>query len=268
MWPFGKKQKPPPETEPASVPMAEPAPDLVADSPDSHKTAADVLLQLESEVRATEAILPDAEPLDPNLGRALLAEGPITREYLDEQLAVSGKGNSYFGTVLAQAHAASEAQLLRLLAASYTIPEVDLKQCRVHVPTARALPREVALKYKIIPIDRIGDIVCAVFAGEPNPKAIEAVRRETGSRVKALRCPSHHLQILLRRLYPAQDTAPAAPAHATPQAATTVAAVAAIPISKQDYDAVAQSPAARAEARWESLYASKGPIPATRFGRR
>lgn len=261
MWPFGRTRKPSPEPEPLAEPVPEPALGPAADAADGDKTAADVLQQLESEVRATEAVMPRLELPDPNTGRCLLAEGPVTREFINQQLTVAGKRDSYLGGVLAQAHAPSEAELLRVLAAGYAIPEIDLKQCRVHVPTARAIPREVALKYNIVPIARVGDIVCAVFAGEPDPEAIDAVRRETGARVKAFRCPPHHFQLLLRRLYPEQAAAAPA-AHATPQA------VAAAHIAKQEYDAVAHSPAAKAEARWESLYASKGPVPAARFGRR
>jgi len=266
MWPFRRKTPPP---EPAPQPAGQPPPQPPAAAPAANggatKTADDVLRQLEAESKAkaqaqAQALAPaaPAAPEDPNLGHCLLAEGPITREFLDQQLALAGKRDSFLGKLLAATQAPAEASLLALLANGYQVPEVDLKQCRVHVPTARSIPRETALKYKTVPIERVGDIVCAVFSGEPNPKAAEAIRRETGARVKMLRCPTHHLQILLRRVY---ATPAAAPAPTQP-------AVAAEPISKQQYDQAAHRPAARAEARWDALYASKGPIRAARFGRR
>jgi len=249
VWPFRRKPKPKPK------PIREPAP--APSRTGSGRTAADVLRQLEGEAPAERPA--PTQPVDPTLGRVLLAEGPVTREFLHRQLRVAGKADSYLGKLLAGAAMPPEAGLFAVLAAGYAIPEVDLKQCRVHVPTARSIPREVALKYKMVPIERMGDLVCVVCSGEPNPKGVETVRRETGARVKMLRCPAHHLQILLRRLYGAGGKGAARRAGEP---------IAALPISREDYDEVAASAAGRAEARWESLYASSGPVRASRLARR
>ncbi|MFW6163429.1 MAG: hypothetical protein ACODAJ_11725, partial [Planctomycetota bacterium] len=206
-----------------------------------------------------EAIAPQTEePPDPLVAQSLLAEGPLTREEIERQVRVAGKADSALGRLLAGVQAPREAELFALLAAGYQVPEVDLKQCKVHVPTARSIPRAVALKYKMVPIERMGDLVCVVFSGEPSPKGIAAIRRETGARVKALRCPAHHLQILLRRLYAERPAAAAAGDKATP----------AVPISKHEHDAAVADAAGKAEARWEGLYATRGPVRASRLGRR
>ena len=262
MWPFRRKPKPEPEPEPE--PAREPAP-APSRPRSSGRTAADVLRQLEAEAPAEPPSRPDpappapTRPVDPTVGRALLAEGPVTREFLHRQLRVAGKADSYLGKLLAGAGAPPEADLFAVLAAGYAMAEVDLKQCRVHVHTARSIPRELALKYKMVPIERIGDLLCVVCSGAPNPKGVEAIRRETGARVKMLRCPAHHLQILLRRLY-------AAGGEGAGRRASE--AIAAVPIAREDYDEVTASAAARTEARWDSLYASSGPVRASRLARR
>jgi len=209
------------------------------------RTAADVLRELEAEARAQAA---RKTPADPNLGRCLLAEGPVTHEFLRQQIAVSGKTDSYIGHLLSGLRAAREAELFEFLAASYQVPHVDLKQCRVPVPVARSIPRETALKYRTVPFARIGDLLCIVFGGEPNAKAIEAVRRSTGLRVKAFRCPPHHIEILLRRLFRRPGTRQV---------------VGAVPISQEEYDEAVGGP----EARWESIHATAGPVRARRLVR-
>lgn len=258
MWPFHRKPKP--EAEPEPGPQEQAATATAPPPAAPARTADDVLRQLEDEAPPqTPAIAaPLGEPPDPVLAQSLLAEGPVTREFIERQLRVAGKSDSPLGRLLAGVQAPPEADLFALLAAGYQAPEVDLKHCKVHVPTARSIPREVALKYRMVPIDRAGDLVCVAFSGEPNPKGIEAIRRETNARVKALRCPAHHLQILLRRLYAARPAAPASGGTAIP----------AVPVSKAEYDAALADPAGQAEARWEALYASKGPIRASRLGRR
>jgi type IV pilus assembly protein PilB len=217
------------------------------------------------------------------LGQFLLAEGPLTRQYIRKQLAVGGKAESYIGQLLAETQAPSESDLFELLAAGYTVPEIDLKKCKVQIPVAHSIPREIAVKYRAIPIDRIGDILCVVFAQQPNPKALEAIRRATGLAIKAFRCPSHHIQILLRRLY-ATEAAAAGPAGremSSPKTAagsvavlgkdnlpTAGAATAAIPISEHEYGQIASGAVSRAAARWDSLHTSRGPLRAVRIARR
>ncbi|HUT33775.1 MAG TPA: hypothetical protein VNE39_09860 [Planctomycetota bacterium] len=266
-WLFARKHKRPsgPEPErtphaaaaaaPASRPEAptplplEPAP--LPPAEDAHSRTADDVLRMLATGDETpppgEAV---EEPVDPNLGRHLLAEGPVTREFLHQQLAVSGKADSYLGHLLATVHAPGEARLVRLLAVDYRVPDVDLKQCKIPIAVARLVPLEILTKYKMIPIDRIGDLLCVAFAGEVNPKATEAVRRATGLRVKALRCPPHHIEILLRRLM-----------HEPAAAKPAVQAVRALPISDAEYEEAARGP----EDRWEAVHASRGPLRAVRI---
>jgi len=247
---FGKRRKkdrtprPRPTQKPTAParPSAEAGP---ADKPRKTRTADDVLRELEAQDRPKRP----SGPVDPTLGRCLLAEGPVTAEFLRQQLALSGQGDTYLGRLLASVAAPSEEELFAVLAAGYQVPVVDLKQCRVPVHIARSIPRETALKYKAVPIARFGDLLCVVFGGQPNPKGVEAIRRLTGLRVKALRCPPHHMAILLRRGFPSSATARALPAE---------------PISERDYDLAIGGP----EARWERIHASPGPVPAVRLADR
>jgi hypothetical protein len=252
MWPFRRKRETPPEPKPAA-----PAPAPPAASRQAARSAEEVLRELDHET-AAEPRIPGAL-----LGQFLLAEGPLTREYVQKQLAVGGKADSYLGQLLENVRAPRESDLFDFLTASYRIPEVDLKQCKVQVAVARSVPRELVLKYRVVPVERIGDLLCVLFADQPNPKALEAIRRATGLAVKAFRCPAHHLQIVLRRLYATE--APAAAARPAPAAA----AASAVPVSEPEYQQVlAGGAAASAEARWESLHASKGPVRALRLARR
>ncbi|MFP4057352.1 MAG: hypothetical protein ACLF0G_10830 [Candidatus Brocadiia bacterium] len=258
MWPFRRKPRPEPEPESQEPeprePEAEPPPPQAPPSPGRGRTAADVLRELEEEAEPEPVEEAADLAVDPNVGRCLLAEGPVTREFLRQQLAVSGKADSYLGQLVGKCRAPREERLFRALAAGYEIPTIDLKQCRVRVSVARSISREIALKYKVVPIDRLGDLLCVVFSGKPNPKALEAIRRATGLRVKALRCPPHHLKLLLRRLFLGRPSGRKA--------------LRATSISDQEYQRLAHDPGSRVEARWEAIHASKGPIRAVRFERR
>ncbi len=238
----------PEEAEPLPLPPARPP--AAAATDEQGRTADDVLKMLATEEETPPPGAAPQEAADPNLGRHLLAEGPITREFLHQQLAVSGRADTYLGRILAGLRAPAEAELFSLLAAGYKVADVDLKQCRIPIAVARLVPLEVLAKYKMIPIDQMGDLLCVAFAGDVNPKATEAVRRATGLRVKAVRCPPHHIQILLRRLVhePAAKPAPAPAVHP-------------LPISDAEYEEAVHGP----EDRWESVHASHGPLRAARI---
>jgi len=244
---------PAPQPAPRPAPRVGPAsPRVPAASAGSGilRTADDVLAELEAEptsLRAQRAETPlPPGPVDVNLARHLLAEGPVTREFIQQQIAISGKANSYLCRLLARVPAPPEDALFRLLAANYTVPQVDLKQCRVPVAVARSVSLELVRRYRMVPIDRIGDLLCVVFAGEVNPKGTEAIRRATGLRVKALQCPPQYINILLAKLL-----------HERPPAPRVVAAV---PITEAEYKHATQSP----EERWESIHVSEGPVRALR----
>jgi len=264
-WPFRRKTRPPspaagrphPSSLPrghaaplreAPSPLPEPEPlrldEPLAVPPQPLRTAEEILRELADEPAAGESATAEA-PVDPALARHLLAEGPLTREFIHQQIALSGKADSHLCQLLAKLRAPAEAKLFRLLAAGYQVPQVDLKQCKVLISVARSIPAEIALKYKIVPIARIGDLLCVAFAGEVNPKATETVRRATGMRVKAFRCPPHHMAILLKRLFHEP-----APQH-----------TAAVPISEKEYEDALRG----FEALWESTHVSRGPIRAERI---
>ncbi len=236
------------ELTPTPAPLAMSPPRPGPEAAEAGRTAEDVLRELEHQParKARRAPAVEEKPVDPNLGRHLLAEGPVTREFLQQQLTVSGKADSYLGQVLAGMPVPNEDKFFRLLAAGHEIPLVDLKQCKIMAGVARSVPAELLRKYRMVPIEQFGDLLCVVFAGDVNPKATEAIRRATGLRVKALRCPPHHIELLLRRLV---------------HEAAAVQVVVAVPTPEGEPEEAQRSP----EARWEGLYVSRGPLRATRI---
>ncbi len=238
------------EATPASSPLPGAAQAPPAEELRPSKTADDVLRELEAQPApapfSEEPELP-AAPVDPNLARHLLAEGPVTREFIQQQIALAGKSDSYICRLLMRVHAPSEDKLFRLLAAGYVVPQADVKQCKIPLAVARSLPQDLVERYKMIPIDRVGDLLCIAFAGEVNPKGTEAARKATGLRIKAFRCAPQYLTMFLSRLRAA--------------AASVAPVLAPVPISEAEYEEATRSP----EAHWEAVHLSRGPLRAVRI---
>lgn len=137
-----------------------------------------------------------------NLARVLLAAGPITREYLEQQLSQSGKGETSVGKALLASGFPSESALVYPLLAGYRIPRLNVANVRI-IPEVRDLiPADAARRLQVVPIDRVGDILVVASPDIFNPYTIEELRLVTRCRVSVVQCDEAGLAQALQKYYP------------------------------------------------------------------
>lgn len=137
-----------------------------------------------------------------NLARVLLAAGPITREYLEQQLSESGKAETSVGKALLASGFPSESALVYPLLAGYRIPRLNVANVRI-IPEVRDLiPADVARRLQVVPIDRVGEILVVASPDIYNPYAIEELRVATRCRVSVVQCDEAGLAQALQKYYP------------------------------------------------------------------
>jgi len=187
--------------------------DLVIDSPpaktESRDHLADVDLDLDGEIDLDDLddididvnMTPRAAPAPPpsaptapgqmsenqaRIGHLLLAEGPFTRDALRAELESSGRLASPIAQVLLNTGAPEESALLTLLLRSYRIPKVRLDGFRIPQNLRTVVPPDIVHRYRMIPIDLVGDILCIAVENLYTlpPKAVYELRERTGYRVK------------------------------------------------------------------------------------
>ena len=205
------------------------------------------------------------------LGLALLAAGPITSEKLQAELEKSGKGAGVLGRALLASGFPKEEELLATLVAKIRIPKINVKTTKIPLETIRLVPGDIARRTKILPIEKIGDILVVVSPDISDADAMTEVRRVTGCLVSPIQCAAEGFEEVLNGYYDrlAQSglgSPPPATAAGVSQplpteagtvrfpsgtAAETAGLVSAMPDGPGDWDD-----------GWAAMYAAAGPVPA------
>jgi hypothetical protein len=123
------------------------------------------------------------------LGKALLAGGLITRELLESELERTQKTNSRMAKALLSCNFPSEDDLVQIIARSIRVPNVRLSSLKAAPEVVAEIPKELAKKYKVLALEKIGGLLVVVTPDLGNNVAFAAVRQETGCFVAPIRCP-------------------------------------------------------------------------------
>jgi len=137
------------------------------------------------------------------VGRVLLAEGPITSDFLEEQIRKSGEESVLAKAVKACGHV-SESLLVAALLSSYRIPRVRLSKYEIPESAIGLLTTGDARRFRVIPLGKVGVITCLAVESVFNlsPKVIYQLRRILGGPVKLFQAAPQEIDELLDRYYP------------------------------------------------------------------
>lgn len=101
-----------------------------------------------------------------HIGEILIQKKLISWEQLEDALAEQRKTKEFTGQILVRKHYISELLLYKALAEQHKIRYVDLKHTRVNPKAVAAIPKSIAEKYNLMPIEIIQN---ALMVGVGNP---------------------------------------------------------------------------------------------------
>ncbi len=185
------------------------------------------------------------------VGKILMAEGPITSDMVRRQIEEHGLQNSLLAKAVAASGHAPESELMTLLLTGYRIPKVKLANYRIPQEALSLVPSSLARKHKIIPLGKIGSIICVAVGSifELGVGVVEDIRRETGCMVKVFQSTADDVDAAVKRFYPAPKKREViAAARVTPDVVESVSS------ESMPYEDTAE--------HWEEVYASAGPLKA------
>jgi hypothetical protein len=136
------------------------------------------------------------------IGELLVEEGVVTREELAKAIADSGIKGSALAWALEGSTHVRRAELAAFLAADFRVPSLDdLRKVDCTEGAARLVPEDVARKHELVPIAKIGDLLCVAKANYFNRAAVVELRRVTGLKVKVLQADEGQVRAALERIY-------------------------------------------------------------------
>lgn len=118
------------------------------------------------------------------LGDALIHEGLINEEQLQQALALQKKSGKRLGGVLVEMHLVTEQDIVQILSKQLRIPYIDLSNYLIDPVIAKLIPEHIAKRHMLIPINKVGNKLTVAMVDPLNIIAIDDIQLMTGLMVK------------------------------------------------------------------------------------
>jgi type IV pilus assembly protein PilB len=123
-------------------------------------------------------------PKKMRLGDALIHEGLINEEQLQQALALQKKSGKRLGAVLVEMHLVTEQDIVQILSKQLRIPFIDLSNYLIDPVIAKLVPEHIAKRHMLIPINKVGNKLTVAMVDPLNIIAIDDIQLMSGLMVK------------------------------------------------------------------------------------
>ena len=117
------------------------------------------------------------------LGQLLITSHVITEEQLNEAVTLQRREGGRLGTNLVKLGYVTEEKLIAFLSRQWGVPAVTLSDYKIDPSVLKLIPIEIARKYLIIPVARVGATLTIAMADPSNVFVIDDVKFMTGFNV-------------------------------------------------------------------------------------
>jgi hypothetical protein len=136
------------------------------------------------------------------IGELLVEEGGVTQEELTRALTESNLKGSVLGQLLDSSGHARRAELAAFLASKFRIPVLDdLRRVDISSEAAKLVPEDIARKHEVIPLARVGDLLCVAKANYYNRAAVQELRKVSGLKIKVVQADEAQVRAAIEAVY-------------------------------------------------------------------
>ena len=133
------------------------------------------------------------------IGELLVDSGLIQKEQLQEGLALqAAKGGKIVETLISLGYLNAEA-FVSFLARQPGVASIDLSKYEIPRELIGLIPREMAVKHEIFPIDRLGRLLTVGMVCPLDSATVKDIEERTGLRVKPLLCAPNDIRAAIER---------------------------------------------------------------------
>ncbi|MBZ0090267.1 MAG: type IV-A pilus assembly ATPase PilB [Thermoanaerobaculia bacterium] len=117
------------------------------------------------------------------LGDVLVKSGKITAQQLEQGLAAQKEKGGRIGSALVKQGVLSEKELVEFLSQHFGVPAIDLSRVEIDESVIKIVPADVARKYTILPVAKVGAKVTLAMIDPTNVFAMDDIKFMTGYNV-------------------------------------------------------------------------------------
>ncbi len=135
------------------------------------------------------------------LGEILVRENLISPQHLREALDYQREHGGRLGFNLVKLGLVSDDMITAVLSRQYGIPSVNLELFHIDQTVLRLIPQEVAQKYSVLPLSRVGATLTLAMVDPTNVFAMDDVKFMTGLNVEPVVVAEASIQQAIAKYY-------------------------------------------------------------------
>ncbi|HQO57109.1 MAG TPA: ATPase, T2SS/T4P/T4SS family [Candidatus Omnitrophota bacterium] len=139
--------------------------------------------------------------LKERLQQILLRDNIIKQEDLDRALLEQKNSGGDLSQVLVRMNLISEDDLTHILSEGLGLPPIDISRLKIDPSVVKLIPRDVAQKYQIMPVSKMGGNLTLAMADPLNIFVIDDVKALTGLSITPIIARSTQLADAIERCY-------------------------------------------------------------------
>jgi type IV pilus assembly protein PilB len=147
-------------------------------------------------------------PSGKGIGDILLREKVVTPKQLEEAKTEIRKHGGRLGNTLAKLGYVEESQLVGFLSRQYGVPSISLDEVDITDDVLKLIPKDVAERHNVIPINRQGNSLIVAMADPSNIYAMDDIKFLTGFNVEVVVSTESAIRSALDKYYTGEDYAP------------------------------------------------------------
>ncbi|MFH0828246.1 MAG: ATPase, T2SS/T4P/T4SS family [Candidatus Omnitrophota bacterium] len=126
----------------------------------------------------------------------------ITQEQLNKAIEEQGRKGGTLSEVIIRLKFIKESDLISALSEGLNFPLIDLKRFKLDPEIVKLIPRDVAVRYGLIAVSKIGDILTLAMADPLNIFAADHVESLTGYKINPIISPLQEILKAIEISYP------------------------------------------------------------------
>lgn len=135
------------------------------------------------------------------LGEILVRENLINPQQLREALEYQRQSGGRLGSNLVKLGFISDDVITAVLSRQYGVPSINLELFQIDEETINLISQEVALKYSVLPISKVGSTLTMAMADPTNVFAMDDIKFMTGLNVEPVIASEASVQIAIGKYY-------------------------------------------------------------------
>ncbi|MCU1289445.1 MAG: pilB1 [Acidobacteria bacterium] len=135
------------------------------------------------------------------LGEILVRENLITAQQLREALEYQRTSGGRLGSNLVKLGIISDDVITAVLSRQYGVPSINLELFQIEDSTIKLISQEVALKYTVLPISKVGATLTLAMADPTNVFAMDDIKFMTGLNIEPVIASEASIQNAVNKYY-------------------------------------------------------------------